>query len=163
MAIAPSSRMESVYRADFHANTSSLTYHYLVRALRIFFFFYFCSKFLKKYSNSLCIVYEFCLCGPKHRNGFSQSQATPYDERGRKDGSPAGLWSNKTIPEEWDTDWPAQKPSLSIYAHWWDGDIEKKVYPLLCHPPCHLKVKKRYKLWNLVESRMESNSECTCG
>jgi len=30
--------MESVYRADFHANTSSLTHHYLVRALRIFFF-----------------------------------------------------------------------------------------------------------------------------
>ncbi|KAG6383891.1 hypothetical protein SASPL_155501 (mitochondrion) [Salvia splendens] len=44
----PSSRMESVYRADFHANTSSLTHHYL---------------------------------GPKHRNGFSQSQTTPYDER----------------------------------------------------------------------------------
>lgn len=40
------------------------------------------------------------------------------------------LWSKKTIPEEWDTDWPAQKPSLSIYAHWWDGDIENFVTPL---------------------------------
>lgn len=99
----PSSRMESVYRADFHANTSSLTHHYLVRALRIVFAFIAINTLLKKYSNSLCIVYEF---GPKHRNGFSQSQT---NERGRRDGSPVDLWSKKTIPEEWDRDWQAQK------------------------------------------------------
>jgi len=32
--------MESVYQADFHANTSNLTHHYLVRALRIVFAFF---------------------------------------------------------------------------------------------------------------------------
>lgn len=69
----PSSRMESVYRAYFHANTSSLTYHYLVRALRIVFFLLLA---FAQFTNS-------AQQGPKHkhRNGFSQSQATPYDER----------------------------------------------------------------------------------
>lgn len=55
--------MESVYRAYFHANTSSLTHHYLVRAGVDNFSFIAINFFKSIQIAFVCIVYEFCLVG----------------------------------------------------------------------------------------------------